>query len=155
MLTIPHIQGITPAVMLLASIALMAFITLVRAWGPLKKLGIDESERLRIDRRQDYRDLRAEFETMKIRSAIVEKHCTAVDVRMGQLEFIIGLTFDELDRLDPSNAVAKKGREMFSRLYPVPPITTELERLKDEIDPLHSPIGRDEPPADNPRELKR
>jgi hypothetical protein len=149
------IPGLTPAVALLAALTLMAFITLVRAWAPLKQLGMTESERLRLDRRRDYRELRNEFEIMKVRSSIVEKHCTAVDVRMGQLEFIIGLTFDELDRIDVNNAVAKKGREMFSRLYPVPPIDRELERLKEAIDPLHSPIGRDEPPPADPRELRR
>lgn len=152
---ITSIPGLTPAVALLGALTAIALVTLIKAWPLLKKLAMDENERLRADRRQDYRDLRNDFEIMKVRSAIVEKHCTAVDVRMGQLEFIIGLTFDELDRLDANNSVAKKGREMFGRLFPVPPIDRELERLKDVLDPLHSRIGRDEPAPADPRELRR
>ncbi len=119
-------------------------VALVKSWPALKKLGIDENERLRQDRREDYRELRREFDLMKVTNSIIEKHCTAVDVRMGQLEFIVGLTFDELDRLDPNNEVARKGREMFGRLYPVPPISKELERIKEQLDPIQSPI----PPRD-------
>lgn len=140
MWTIPRLEGVSPALMLLASIAVMAFITLVRAWPAMKKLSVDENERLRNDRRDDYRQLRAEFEIMKLRNGIVERHCTAVDVRMGQLEFIIGMVLDELETVDTGNKVAKKAREMFGRLYPVPPITQELERLKDSLDPLQSQI---------------
>ncbi len=140
MFSLPNIDGLNANTVLLASLVLLAFITLVKAWPGLKALAVSESAQLRADRRSDYKELRGEFELLKIQNGVIQRHCTAVDVRMGQLEFIIGLAFDELDRLDEGNPVAKKGREMFMRLYPVPPITAELEELKQQLDGLHSPI---------------
>ncbi len=122
------------------TLVILAIITLIKSWPTLKKLSLDEAANLRADRRADYRELREEMDTMKLRNAIVERHSAAVDLRMGQLEFIVGLTLDELDRLDSGNAVAKKAREMFGRLYPVPQISAELEALKKQLDPISSPI---------------
>lgn len=119
----------------------IAVVTLLKTWPTLKKLSIDENTLLRADRRADYRELRREMDVMKLRSSIVERHSTAVDVRMGQLEFILGMVLDELEVRDHGNAVAKKAREMFGRLYPVPPITEELELLKQQLDPINSPIA--------------
>jgi hypothetical protein len=131
-------HGILAGVWTIASVAI---VTLIKTWPTLKKLAMDENALLRADRRADYKELRREVDIMKLRSEIVERHSTAVDVRMGQLEFIIGMVLDELESESPGNAVAKKAREMFGRLYPVPPITDELEALKKKLDPIHSPIG--------------
>jgi len=141
-----------PGVAGIWSLVAIATVTLIKTWPTLKKLAMDENATLRNDRREDYRGLRAEFEVMKLRNGIVERHCTAVDVRMGQLEFIIGMVLDELETVDVGNKVAKKAREMFGRLYPVPPITQELERLKESLDPLQSPIPPK--PSDNPEGAK-
>lgn len=141
MLSFPNIPGLTPVVGLLAVIAISGFVALVKVWPTLKRLSMDENERLRLDRREDYKELRIELDMMKLRNTIVERHCTAVDVRMGQLEFIIGLTLDELEAVSPGNQVAKRSREMFGRLYPVSPITPELEAMKRQLDPLQSPIA--------------
>jgi hypothetical protein len=128
----------------LVAIALTSLLTflavLVKVWPKLRELTISENETLRRDRRADYKELRAEMDIMRMRHGLVERHCTAVDVRLGQLEFILGMALDELDRLDSGNHVAKKAREMFGRLYPVPPITEELEALRHKLDPLESPI---------------
>lgn len=122
------------------TLCLIAIIALIKGWPALRKLTIDENTRLREDRRADYRELRSDMDGLKARYEIVERHSTAVDVRMGQLEFIIGMALDELDRIDQSNTVAKKAREMFGRLYPVPPLSVELERLKELLDPFQSQI---------------
>lgn len=128
-----------------------AIVTAIVRYGPGwqaarladKKADMEESERLRLDRREDYRELRSEFASLKSETEVIMRHCTAVDMRMGQLEWIIGLAFDELDRLDPNNAIARKAREMFGRLYPVPPLTAELEQIRRKLDPFRSPIAND------------
>jgi hypothetical protein len=116
-------------------------------WGPewlksktaRKQLEIAESERLRLDRREDYKELRKEFDQLKRTNVLVVTHCTAVDVRMAQLEWVIGLTLDEIDRLDSSNPVAKQAREMFGRMFPVVPLSVELEKLRRELDEHEEP----------------
>lgn len=154
MMALPNLSGLSTGmaiVVLLAFLSLMAFITLVRAWAPLKQLGMDESAQLREDRRADYRALKADFEALKVeldavkvRTEAVERYGAAVNLRMGQLEFVFSLVMDELEIIAPENEVAKRARMMVSALYPIPPISPHIQDFIDAMKLQHPNAARGE-----------
>lgn len=130
----------TSLLALLVFFAGATLAALIRKWPEIKALTISENERLRLDRREDYRELRREVEHIKARSFVFETHSAASDVRRGQVEFIVSMLLDEVERLDEGNDIAKRARTMFSSLYPVPILSEELEKIRMQLDPLPSQI---------------
>lgn len=124
----------------LVGIAGTSLRLVIKNWPAIKALTISESERLRDDRRKDFKEVQAKLELVTAIAGACERHGTASSIRMGELEWIIGLLFDELELQPHNSALVKKGREMYSRLYPVPSLSAELEAIRIKLDPLHSPI---------------
>jgi hypothetical protein len=56
-----------------------------------------------------------------------ETHSSAVDLRVGQFEFVLRLVIEELERKDPGNAVAAQARMLLAAAYPVHPVPGDMQ----------------------------
>jgi len=120
---IPRIEGITPTVMLLASLVLMAFVTLIRAWAPLKKLAQDENTLIREDYtrqigvlREDLQANKAEIQGLSGRLAVAEAESRRRGDRINNLTFIVQLVMNELQRLDPDSIILNQASRLLIQL---------------------------------------
>lgn len=129
---------LTPAGIGIWTLVIIALTTLIKTWPHLRKLSMDENERLRDDRRADYREVKSELEAVRVRTEAMERYGAAVSLRLGQLEFVFSLVMDELELIAPDNEIAKRARLMISTLYPIPPISEHIQEFIDTMKAHHS-----------------
>ena len=114
------------------AMALIGLVALIKTWPSLKKLSMDDQAKLREERREDYKRLadahealQAKVNELEARTTTAERHCTTVDVRMSQLEFVIRMLMDRLEEVSPGDDVVRRAKTLLPAAIPVHPMSDE------------------------------
>lgn len=83
-----------------------------------KRVELDGDEKLRSEMWRDIEALKASKDGMSRRLTLAETKIASQTVELGQLRFVSRLVVNEIERLDPGNAIARQARTLLETVQP-------------------------------------
>ena len=127
------IHGWSPSSYLLLFIAILntgAVGAWIKARGGWMKNETDADAALRSEMWKDIAALKSAKDDQSRRLTVAETKIASQTVEIGQLRFVSRLLVDEVERIDPGNAVARQARVLFDTVQPMAlPSDTEIASM--------------------------
>lgn len=131
------IHGWSPSSYLLLFIAVLntgAVGTWLKARGGWMKTETDADAALRSEMWKDIAALKSAKDDQSRRLTVAETKIASQTIEIGQLRFVSRLLVDEVERIDPGNAVARQARVLFDTVQPMAlPSDNEVASMTESV----------------------
>lgn len=131
------IHGWSPSTYILAFIAILntgAVGAWIKARGGWIASEVDADAKLRSEMWKDIAALKAAKDDQSRRLTLAETKIASQTVEIGQLRFVSRLLVDEVERIDPGNAIARQARILFDTVQPMAlPSDVEIASMAESV----------------------